>query len=524
MVGSSGSTMRRNPSKKERGHDFYRTPVEAALWPLLALEGSRISDLSSVYEPACGDGGLVIEMRRRGLTVHASDIVDRGCPDSGKRIDFVKDGLSYFEMMGGVAASAGVITNPPYGHLMLPFAQISVDHFEYVALLLPSTFLWSERRSRLLNKRPPSRAIVFSRRLPRMHREGHEGAKNESPAGDHAWYIWDTQHVGGTTWKFIDWKDERTWQATTTNLIHLPPHGCESLLNEASLPMVMSMKEISPMSSRKTLNTTHNVIFSQELEGGAMHYDLHNGQTIDLFGQEVAPASHSARQVNAKENQTSGTCGPCGSISSKSAALQSFLESKLKARLPTAGLMIAPMTWKAKATPSHRPYCQLAVSGHRTAATDCGLWATPNTMDNLPPRSREAMERQFSTTRKGRTAPANLREQVVPAMWPTPNALPATSDVNLTCSGDKRTTPNKLGWAVSVCLWPTPASRDHKDTGDLSKSQFRQDGKERNDTLGRVAYSSTAPMENKGSLNPQFPCWLMGYPTEWDVCGAMVTR
>jgi len=34
--------------------------------------------------------------------------------------------------------------------------------------------------------------------------------------------------------------------------------------------------------------------------------------------------------------------------------------------------------------------------------------------------------------------------------------------------------------------WPTPAVRDYKDTGDLSKSQFRKDGKERNDTMARV--------------------------------------
>jgi hypothetical protein len=53
------------------------------------------------------------------------------------------------------------------------------------------------------------------------------------------------------------------------------------------------------------------------------------------------------------------------------------------------------------------------------------LWATPNTMDALPQRSPEALLRQATTTRKGRTRPANLREQVderVIAMWPTPHA------------------------------------------------------------------------------------------------------
>ena len=42
------------------------------------------------------------------------------------------------------------------------------------------------------------------------------------------------------------------------------------------------------------------------------------------------------------------------------------------------------------------------------------IWATPNTMDHLPQRSEEALRRQAQTTRKGRSRPANLREQVNP--------------------------------------------------------------------------------------------------------------
>ena len=45
-------------------------------------------------------------------------------------------------------------------------------------------------------------------------------------------------------------------------------------------------------------------------------------------------------------------------------------------------------------------------------------WMTPNTLDGIEPRSKEAMKRQFQTTRKGRTQPANLREQVIPEMHP----------------------------------------------------------------------------------------------------------
>jgi len=50
--------------------------------------------------------------------------------------------------------------------------------------------------------------------------------------------------------------------------------------------------------------------------------------------------------------------------------------------------------------------------------TESGYWPTPNCMDCLPLRSRDALLRQFMTTRKGRTKPANLREAVHPACYP----------------------------------------------------------------------------------------------------------
>ena len=46
-------------------------------------------------------------------------------------------------------------------------------------------------------------------------------------------------------------------------------------------------------------------------------------------------------------------------------------------------------------------------------------WMTPNTLDGIEPRSKEAMKRQFQTTRKGRTQPANLRELVIPELHPS---------------------------------------------------------------------------------------------------------
>jgi len=78
--------------------------------------------------------------------------------------------------------------------------------------------------------------------------------------------------------------------------------------------------------------------------------------------------------------------------------------------------------------------------------------------------------------------------------------------------------------------WPTPAARDCKDTGDLDKSRYRKDGKERIDTVPRVAFGverlSTAETGNTApsQLNPRFSLWLMGYPIEWAYCAERVTR
>jgi len=55
---------------------------------------------------------------------------------------------------------------------------------------------------------------------------------------------------------------------------------------------------------------------------------------------------------------------------------------------------------------------------HLIGEKDSSYWATPNTMDHLPLRSKKALIHQFTHARKGRTKPANLREQIHPECWP----------------------------------------------------------------------------------------------------------
>ena len=81
--------------------------------------------------------------------------------------------------------------------------------------------------------------------------------------------------------------------------------------------------------------------------------------------------------------------------------------------------------WKVKVSKSNVSLFQLQASVLGTKGTESGLWATPNTMDYLPPRSAAGTKKIMEGHRKGRTKPSNLREQVDPEtmkMYPTPTA------------------------------------------------------------------------------------------------------
>ena len=117
--------------------------------------------------------------------------------------------------------------------------------------------------------------------------------------------------------------------------------------------------------------------------------------------------------------------------------------------------------------------------------TEFGLsenkWATPTTMDKLPPKSEQALLREATITRLGRSKPANLRDQV-----------------------------------SNMHNWPTPTTRDYKGANgfETTKKKIAE---------GLRAHMGQLPnavqhMEKKpigGTLNPIFVEWLMGWPLGW---------
>lgn len=148
-------------------------------------------------------------------------------------------------------------------------------------------------------------------------------------------------------------------------------------------------------------------------DGPALFVSL-DGPTIALCGQDLAPANRSVSERRTRKAcATSATSGPLGFGSSASVALRSSLVSKLRERLPGAGLTLFKMTWKESATPSRRSIYQLRASVRRTSGNDCGGWATPTATD----ATRGSPETNGQKKKRGAHTGSSLLDM---ASWATP--------------------------------------------------------------------------------------------------------
>lgn len=193
------------PLATRRADDFYPTGQPEAIRALLAADGERIRGLGSVWEPACGDGALVREIRAAGLPCCASDLIDRGCPDSWT--------ADYFSCLRSRAPV--IITNPPYalinardGHGRWLQHTLDMPGWRYLALLL--SWDWPAARANglaaMVDQAPFTRAYLLRWKLD-FTGEG-------SPPQRNAWFVWDRDDPRDTTANHPDfrWLDRVDWR------------------------------------------------------------------------------------------------------------------------------------------------------------------------------------------------------------------------------------------------------------------------------------------------------------------------
>ena len=192
---------RRQPSfarsLEVRGLDLFDTP-QVALAPLFTHE-PYLTTASSVCEPFAGKGNLVTALREHGRTVHASDILDRGCPDST-----VQD---FFTMTERPPGCRLLLSNPPFIRAMETIEHaLDVLKFDVVILLLKLGFLGTaERYERLYRRGYLRRVHIIAKRLQDMHDAKHveAGGKLASQSQDHAWFVIDRNHCGAAVFNAV---------------------------------------------------------------------------------------------------------------------------------------------------------------------------------------------------------------------------------------------------------------------------------------------------------------------------------
>lgn len=173
--------VQRKPEAPRRAEDFYPTGEPEAVRGLLVRDSDHIRACGSVWEPACGDGAMVREIRAAGIPCCASDLLDRGCPDSW-RADF------YTCLRSRARA---IITNPPYceinardGHGRWLRHTLAMPGWDYLALLL--SWDWPAARANglgaLLEANPFSYCYLMRWKLD-FTGEG-------SPPQRNAWFVW----------------------------------------------------------------------------------------------------------------------------------------------------------------------------------------------------------------------------------------------------------------------------------------------------------------------------------------------
>lgn len=179
--------------------DFYPTPPEP-IRALLHAEIERLRDFPVIWDASAGDGALVREMEAMGLSVVASDLIDRGM---GAEIRDFYDFAS--------APARASVQNPPFqecgwGNGKARWLTHALDTLglEYMALLLNWSWPGAGGLAPFWAKNPPARVYLMRWKI--------DFTGQGAPPMLNAWFVWDRKHQGETVLRMLDRKDARQGQ------------------------------------------------------------------------------------------------------------------------------------------------------------------------------------------------------------------------------------------------------------------------------------------------------------------------
>ena len=165
--------------------DFFPTPAWATRAFCEWLKERDEIGRRTCWEPACGDGAMVLPLREYFCQVAASDIRDYGFPGT-----LVDD----FLLPLPATDAEWIVTNPPFrlGEQFVTTAKARARLG--VAVLVRTAFLESaDRHAKLFNTTPPTDILQFVERVPmfkgRLDRRG-------STATAYCWLVWRRNQHG----------------------------------------------------------------------------------------------------------------------------------------------------------------------------------------------------------------------------------------------------------------------------------------------------------------------------------------